>query len=182
MEQSCLADKFVNSGFMVMTEEAADNELMNIEVDLALSESAESYILKEEAKFSFLPRFKEKEEYKFLYKDVEAAERLLNQEGVSSGSRAGKIALRILDLIWNVGDVLVLPTCLLIFPIIGYLIDRLVEWGIQLGKEAVARKDCEKTIVKLGKLKKMTDDKQVKAACDKEIEKLKKASDKLYMS
>ena len=67
-----------------------------------------------EAKYSFLPKFKQEPEMKKYMKDISDAEILLNSEGIETktGIQKGfKIVFRVLDIIWNIGSILTLPMC-----------------------------------------------------------------------
>lgn len=131
-----------------------------------------------------MPRFKEKEELKSLWATAAEAEKILNKEGINGndGAKIWKITLRILDLMYNIYAVLALPSLLLIFPVLAYLIQRYVEWAIQWGKEEVAKANTRRLTVKLSRLKKETTDKKKKKAIDKLIDKIEKEEDKLEMS
>ena len=131
--------------------------------------------IEEKATFSFLPRFSEKENYKELANTIEDAEDLLNSEGKSSETglhKFGKIALRLLDLYYNVGSVISLISCVTIVGIIPHLIARLIEYAIQLGKHDVAESYTDKCIRKLTNLKKEVKDSKKEAQIQKQIDKL----------
>lgn len=181
-QQGSIAESFVFNDFMKYDEEAAIREHNELVLE-RWYDKFNSEVMTEEAKFSFLPRFKEKKELKRVYLAIEDAEDLLNSNGMEKGSKAGKIALRILDIYCNIVDVLMFPTLIMIFPIIGYLMDRLIEWAVQAGKEAVAKGDIDKTILKMEKLRDLSKgDKKMREACDQQIKKLKQRKDELIMS
>lgn len=91
-----------------------------------------------EAKYSFLPKFKQEPEMKKYMKDISDAEMLLNSEGIEAktGIQKGfKIVFRVLDILWNIGSILTLPMCLTIVGIPCHLIQRLYVWAAQTGEE-----------------------------------------------
>lgn len=138
--------------------------------------------IEEAAKFSFLPRFKEKEEHKQLAKAIGEAEDLLNNEGHDPKTgihKFGKLALRLLELYYNIGSVITLPTCFLIIGIPYHLLMRVIEWGLQTGKEAVSESYVDKCIRKLAECKNEANDPKKEAQIEKQIEKLKKAKGNL---
>lgn len=138
--------------------------------------------IEEKATFSFLPRFREKENYKELANTIEDAEDLLNSEGKSTETglhKFGKIALRLLDLYYNVGSVISLISCVTIVGIIPHLISRLIEYAIQLGKHAVAESYTDKCIRKLTSLKKEVKDSKKEAQIQKQIDKLTEMKENL---
>ena len=58
-----------------------------------------------EAKYSFLPKFKQEPEIKKYMKDISDAEMLVNSEGIEAktGIQKGfKIVFRVLDILWNI--------------------------------------------------------------------------------
>ena len=133
-----------------------ENACIDIEESKAIEESLlmEMYgmnmYIEEKAKFSFLPKFKEREELKDFYGAVKDAEDLLNQEGEPSDTginKFGKVALRILDLLQNAMSALSLPACLLIVPIPAYLLQRLINYCVSMGKDALAT-GYGKTVIK----------------------------------
>lgn len=151
-----------------------------------LQEAAENntYIV-EEAKFNFLPRFKEKDEYKELYNTIKDAEDCLNSTNYSPETginKFGKIILRFFDLYQNVGSLLILPTCIAIAPIPSYLLGRLIEWGIQVGKEAVADNYAKKCIDSFEKMKKNEKNESKRKEYQKQIDKIKKMKEALKKS
>lgn len=136
--------------------------------------------LEEKVKFSFLPRFKQHPELKSMYSSIDEAEKLLNSNGEPTKNTVEnlfKVALRILDIYYNIISVITLPMCILIAPIISHLIGRGIEYAIKCGEVLVAESSTKKVIKKLGKIKKETKDPKVKEKCDKQIKSL---SDKLY--
>ena len=134
--------------------------------------------IEEAAKFSFLPRFKEKEEHKQLAAAISEAETLLNSEGHDPKTgihKFGKLAVRILDIYMNIEAVVTLPTCFLIVGIPLHLIMRAIDYAIQIGKEAVAESYADKCIRKLAECKAKANDPKKEAQIEKQIEKMKKA-------
>ena len=98
-----------------------------------------------EAKYSFLPKFKQEPEMKKYMKDISDAEMLLNSEGIEAktGIQKGfKIVFRVLDILWNIGSILTLPMCLTIVGIPCHLIQRLYVWAAQTGEEAAVQSHC----------------------------------------
>lgn len=150
----------------------------SIEYTSELDALFEEY-LEEEVKFSFLPRFKQHPELKSMYSSIDEAEKLLNSEGEptkNSVEKFFKLALRILDIYYNICSVITLPMCILIAPIISHLIGRGIEYAIKCGEVLVAESSTKKAIEKLNKVKKETKDPKIKEKCEKQIKSL---SDKL---
>lgn len=133
----------------------------------------------EAAKFSFWPRISQVPEL-VKYKDaVLDAEELLQQTGQdrSTSSYVHQVLgvfLRVVDIIWNVCDVLALPSLLLIFPILGYLLDRAIEYGIKIGEYSTVESRAKEAVRKLRSAEKKATDPKVKKEIQENIEKLEK--------
>lgn len=131
-----------------------------------------------EAKFHFLPKFKEVPETKSAWKTLEEAEELLNMNGDGwSGQTANKVikvALRVFDIYENVVSVISFP---LMFTIIGipyYLIFRLVSWGYRAGEEATVEHGIVKVLEKYKQTIAAEKDPKRKKALKDQEEKLQK--------
>lgn len=157
----------------------------DVDMDLYLEAVGSQIYIEEEAKFNFLPRFKDKEEYSDLYDTLEDAEDLLNDQGVASrtsGERFGKVALRILDLYYNIVGFVTLVNCITIVGIPVHLLGRLIEWAVQWGKEEVANSYASKIIASLNRCKEKEKDPKKKKVIEDKIEQVKKKQQALRKS
>lgn len=128
-----------------------------------------------EAKYSFLPKFKQEPAMKKYMKDISDAEMLLNSEGIEAktGIQKGfKIVFRVLDILWNIGSILTLPICITIIGIPYHLIQRLYVWAAQTGEEAAVQSQADKVITKVGQLVKNEEDPKKKEEYQKILDKL----------
>ena len=134
-----------------------------------------------EAKFNFLPKFKQDPKMKKYVGALEEAENYLNMNGepTKAGVQKGfRIALRIIDIMQNAYSALVLPACILIIPIPFYLVTRAWSWAFNIGQEALAKSECQKVIVAYKKAIDKCDDEKTKKAMQKQYDKLVKEYDK----
>ena len=134
-----------------------------------------------EAKYSFLPKFKQEPAMKKYMKDISDAEMLLNSEGIEAktGIQKGfKIVFRVLDILWNIGSILTLPMCLTIVGIPCHLIQRLYVWAAQTGEEAAMQSQADKVIAKVAQLVKEEKDPKKKKAYQDALENLQKQQKK----
>ena len=153
------------------------NENANEELIEHLQESGVDIYFLNEAKFHFLPKFKDEPKMKKYLGTLKEAERLLNSEGEITETTAhqfGNVALRVCDIIYNVGAVISLPMCLFIVPIPAYLVIRLISWGIRTGREAIVKAEGEKVLKKYNKLINKTSDEELKSKLTKQRDKLAK--------
>ena len=144
-----------------------------IEADM-MTEAAELGLLDESQKFKLAPKFKDKPEYKELYKTLQYAENILNQEGIQlDGNKAGKAALEVLDKVNNVAQAgSIASMAVPAFGIPAYLITRVVSWGLKNGKENIAQDYADRVIAQLDNLKDLVDDEAT-------LEKIQDTIDKL---
>lgn len=139
-------------------------------------------LVEEKAKFTFLPRFRLKDEYKELTKAAEEAERMLNDEGICSDTGLHKLcnlAVRFLNILYNVMSVAFVASFPEVAIIPFYLISRAADYSTQLGREMVVVDYANKCIAKLQQCKGQTDDEKKHKEIDKQIEKIKQLRDKL---
>ena len=173
------------------TPEEVVNDLAECSVtESVVDESPEDHddVFTESAKFTVLPKFKSMTKvYPELGKHTELikeAELLASSEGVKSSNRetlikVGKVLCRVLGFIEGLESAVMLPVCILIFPIISLLIARFCKFVFDLGEFALAEQQSLEMIAKLSKIKKETDDKDLKRKCEKLIEKIKDNMDEL---
>lgn len=134
-----------------------------------------------EANFRFLPKFKQDPKMKNYVKDLEDAEKYLNMSGEPTKANVHKglrIALRIINILQNVGSVVMVPACIMIAPIPVYLFARALEWASRIGEEAIAKDEGEKVIGAYKKAISNCKDEKAKAAMQKQYDKLVKSYDK----
>ena len=166
----------------------------DIELEL-MNEAVNLNILDEEAKFNFLPKFKDRKELKGVYKDLKDAQDTLNYAGeydANYGKKAGSLALRILDKVAAIGSFAAAGAGLavvgtsslavgLVIAIPVYLLTRVAQWGIKNKKEDEAKGMVEEAIGKLENLKSSGDEEDA-AKIDSLINKLKDKLHKLETS
>lgn len=166
----------------------------DIELEL-MNEAVTLDILDEEAKFNFLPKFKDRKELRGVYKDLKDAQDTLNYAGeydAAYGKKAGSLALRILDKVAAIGSFAAAGAGLavvgtsslavgLVIAIPVYLLTRVVQWAVKNKKEDEAKGMVEEAIGKLENLKSSGDEDDA-AKIDALINKLKDKLHKLETS
>lgn len=159
-----------------------DKNAENVEVQHNSAILEESYQILTEAKWKFMPEFKQPKlnELKDELTDVELfAKDKYDEDTKSKLPKIFDKCLRILDIIKNVGDVLSLPACLLIIPIPFYCLQRCWSWAFRAGQEALAKDRFKAAISKLEKIRdtycKSKEDKQ---KIQDKIDHLKKTMEK----
>ncbi len=135
----------------------------------------------QEAKFSFLPKFKNPElkEYNSV---AEEAEELLNKNGTPSKNevqKACKAACRILDIYYNAESVISLALCVTIIGIPVHLMMRCYVWAAQTGTEIFVRAESKKIIEKLKEIEEKEKDPKKKAKIKELREKVNDGAEKV---
>ena len=149
--------------------------------------------LSEAASFSFLPKFKQKPELKSLYNALSEAEELLDSDekydyrDKTKGEKFGKVALRILDILANVGTLasvayIIIPFVGPIYAIVFWLIERLWSWAYRAGEEMVAQSYSQKCLHALKNQLSKAKDPKTKKAIQDTIDKIQKKQDNLEKS
>ena len=163
------------------------NEILSDIVESVMNQHDEVVVL-EAAKFTVLPKFKKMTKlYPELGKHtdlIKEAELLAAEQGEKTTNKEtlikiGKVVVRILGVIQGVESAVLVPFCVLIFPIISLLISRFWKFVFDLSEFALAEQQSLEMISKLSDIKKKTDDKEVKKRCEKLIDKLKENMDDL---
>lgn len=163
-----------------------ESEELVMENSLFLLESEE--ILNEKAKFSILPKFKllcnkypELKEHSGLMSEVEE---LLAESGKGMGGKglALKICrcvLRVYHILQSIDSVILLPFCVLLFPIVILLAKRAFIFLSEAGEFKLAEAQSNLMIQELTKLMNETKDNSVKKKCQAQIDKIKANKSKL---
>lgn len=98
-----------------------------------------NYTYINEAKFSLLPKFKQDPELAKYIKDIEEAEKVLNDNNVDISVekmyKAYHIYMRICDIIWNIENVVTLPLLISLIGIATHLMFRVCSYCIELNEE-----------------------------------------------
>ena len=128
----------------------------------------------QEAKFSFLPKFKSEglEKYERVAKE---AEDLLNSEGEPTKTtceKAFKIIFKVFGILEDVGSLLAFPICFTIVGIIPYLFMRFWSWFYYNVSEIAAESEGKKIIAKFKELENKEKDPKKKALYKEKREKV----------
>ena len=130
----------------------------------------------EAAKFTFLGKVKQNDDLKKIWKECEEAEDILNSKDIEVSNatihKIGKLALRMLSIMQDIGGFFTLPLCLTIVGIPVHLYGRLWAYAYRLGEDAVGMSYAKKIKAGLEKLKKETNDPKQKESIDKQIKKI----------
>ena len=141
----------------------------------------------QEAKYTFLPRFRKSEELKKYEEVARDADDVLDEldpyGDVSNGDRTlhkvGKVACRALDILWNIGSVMTLASCITIIGIPYHLLQRALVWAARTGNESAAANEADEILRKFRKIANGTKDPKVKERCEEQIRKIEESKREL---
>lgn len=140
-------------------------------------------LVEEKAKITFLPKFRERAEYKELIELIEETEKILKENDSKSIElkiyKVGKNILRITELFENCLSVAILPFCKTVLGSICYILSRLYVWCSKIDRETHFIDYTNSCIEKLEKCKRKIDDKEKIKHIDDTIKKLNKMKEKI---
>ena len=175
---------------------------------MLLEAASQGFYSINEAQFTLPPKFKNDKKLQEIINNLNEARDLLESKGItseSSSERVLRIILRVLDLIVNAGDTILIgagpiavgtlakaraaagifafmvpnPVTFAIKVVIGFFIDRLLSWAIRSGEENLAMKEANQMIAKLEAVKKKCKADKDKKKIQDQIDKIKKNLKKL---
>lgn len=148
----------------------------------------EEFLLENNIKFSFLPKFnslkKRYPEYGKYTDLVKKAEVLV--ASTSSEKMTMQVVTdififftKIEQLFANIGSAITLPLCIFIFPIVGHLITRAIAYLWEQGEYLLAKQKGKDILRRLNTLKTKTTDKSLIAQYDKAIKDVSESLNKI---
>ena len=142
--------------------------------DRELNSVLEEYF--NEVKDDITLNVKQNDDLKKIWKECEEAEDILNSKDIEVSNatihKIGKLALRMLSIMQDIGGFFTLPLCLTIVGIPVHLYGRLWAYAYRLGEDAVGMSYAKKIKAGIEKLKKETNDPKQKESIDKQIKKI----------
>ena len=157
-------------------------DVVYIENDITDNYDDDELFTEAASKFSILPKFKKLVD---RYPELKEYEKLVvevNNLAVQSGNsdkitpmtarKIGTVLLKVWRALTSISGVLTLPFCILLFPIMNYLINRLMVWGMESGELAIAESAILRSIQNATAIREATKDPAVKKKCDKLLKEL----------
>ena len=166
-------------------------DVVYIENDITDNYDDDELFTEAASKFSVLPKFRklvsrypELKEYEKLVTEVnDLAVQTGNSDKITpmTARKIGTVLLKVWRALTSIGGVLTLPFCILLFPIVDYLINRLMVWGMETGELAIAESAILRSIQNATAIRTTTNDPAVRKKCDKLIKELNDKYQKLQV-